>query len=194
MHTYADRYLVRVESPVDRIMAIAEENGNYDGSLEELLPWSFWVQELSDSHADIERMVRVWHGDYIECYLFGEGVGERHGYLFRDGLGFGYLSISENMAFQYFRSFFTREHARREITRGTAPSTTTTGFPSEDAIANVQISDDDLPELLSFARAVAIGYVARDDYSEEVRDLVRQFSRLVNGEEPPRSGRRSRRP
>jgi hypothetical protein len=176
-------------------MAVAEANdGNYNGSLEELLPWSFWVQELSDPHADIERMVRVWHGDYIECYLFGEGVGERYGYLFRDGLGFAYLSISENMAFQYFRYFFTREHARREITRGTPPSTTTTGLPLEDAIANTQISGDDLPELLSFARAVAIGYVARDDYSKEVRDLVLQFSRLIKGKEPRRDVRRRRRP
>jgi hypothetical protein len=161
-------------------MATAEDNeGNYDGSLEQLLPWSFWVQELSDPHADVERMFRVWHGDYIECYHFGQGAGERYGYLFRDGLGFGYLSISENMGFQYFRYFFTRDHARTEISRGTPPSTTTTGLPSEDAIASVDISDDDLPEFLSFARSVAIGYVAGDDYSEHVRDLVLQFRDLV---------------
>lgn len=169
-----------MEGPIDRILVIAEDNdGHYGGGPEELLPWSFRVQDLPDPHADIARMFRVWHGDYIECYLFGKGAGERHGYLFRDGLGFGYLSISENMAFQYFRYFSSREHARREITRGTPPSTTTAALPSEDAIANAQISDDDLPELLSFARAVAIGYVARDDYSVEVRDLVLQFSQLV---------------
>ena len=169
-----------MESPIDRIMGIAEDNdGHYDGSLEELLPWSFWVQELSDPHADVERMFRVWHGDYIECYHFGEGAGERYGYLFRDGLGFGYLSISDNMGFQYFRYFFNREHARTEISRGMSPSTTTAGLPSEDAIAKVDISDDDLPEFLSFARAVAIGYVAGDDYSEHVRDLVLQFRELV---------------
>lgn len=170
-------------SPVDRILGIAEENGgNYDGALEGLLPWSFWVQELSDPHADVERMFRVWHGDYIECYHFGAGAGERYGYLFREGLGFGYLSISENMGFQYFRYFFNREHARTEVSRGAPPSTTTAGLPSEDTIANVDISDDDLPEFLSFARAVAIGYVARDDYSEHVRDLVLQFRDRVSKE------------
>jgi hypothetical protein len=161
-------------------MAIAEANdGNYGGDFEELLPWSFWVQELSKPRADVERMLRVWHGDYIECYHFGEGSGERYGYLFRDGLDFGYLSISESMAFQYFRYFFTREQARTEISRGAPPSTTTGGLPSEDAIANVKISDHDLQELLSFARAVAIGYVARDDFSGDVRDLVLHFSQLV---------------
>ena len=175
-----DRYLGRMESPVARIMAIAEENGgNYDGALEELLPWSFWVQELTDAHADIERMIRVWHGDYIECYHFRVGVGERYGYLFRDGLGFGYLSISENMGFQYFRYFLNREHARTEISRGVPPSTTTAGLPSEEAIADADICGDDLPEFLFFARAVAIGYVAGDDYSEHVRDLVLQFRDLL---------------
>lgn len=161
-------------------MAIAQENdGNYDGTLGEILPWSFWVQDLSDPYADVTRMLRVWHGDYIESYHFGVGAGEQYGYLFRDGLGFGYLSISENMGFQYFRYFFTREHARTEIARGASPSRTTKGLPSEETIANVDISDDDLPELLSFARAVAIGYVAGDDYSEEVRDLVLRFRDLV---------------
>jgi hypothetical protein len=178
-----DRYVGQVESAVDRIMAVAEDNdGHYAGSLEELLPWSFWVQELSDPHNDVERMFRVWHGDYIECYHFGEGTGESYGYLFRDGLGFGYLSITENMGFQYFRYFFNREHALTEISRGRSPSTTTAGLPSEDAIANVDISDDDLPEFLSFARSVAIGYVAGDDYSDQVRDLVLQFRGLVTKE------------
>ena len=170
-----------MENAVDRIMAIADgSDGHYDGTLEELLPWSFRVQELSDPHADVERMFRVWHGDYIECYHFEAGARERYGYLFRDGLGFGYLSISENMAFQYFRYFFNREHARTEISRGTAPSTTTTGLPSEDTIANVDISEDDLPEFLSFARAVAVAYVAGDDYSDHVRDLVLQFRDLIS--------------
>ena len=174
-----DRYVGRVENPIDRIMAVAENNnGNYDGSLEELLPWSFWIQELSDPHTDVERMLRVWQGDYIERYHFEKGAGERYGYLFRDGLGFGYLSISENMGFQYFRYFFNREHAHTEISRGTPPSTTIKGLPSEDAIANIDISDDDLPEFLSSARAVAIGYVAGDDYSNDVRNLVLHFRDL----------------
>ena len=173
-----------MKNAVDRIMSIAENNeGDYDGSLEELLPWSFQVQELSDPYPDVQRMFRVWHGDYIECYHFGVGAGERYGYLFRDGLGFGYLSISENMGFQYFRYFFNRDHARTEIFRRTAPSRTTFGLPSEEAIAKADISDDDLPEFLSFARAVAIGYVAGDDYSEHVRDLVLQF-RDILGKEP----------
>lgn len=165
---------------VERILAVAEENeGFYDGALEGLLPWTFWIQELSDPHPDVRRLLRIWHGDYIECYHFDQGVSERYGYLFRDGLGFGYLSISENMGFQYFRYFFDREHASREIARSRPPSRVTEGLPSEEAIANVDISGDDLPEFLSFARAVAIGYIAGDDYSEHVRDLVFQFRDLV---------------
>jgi hypothetical protein len=97
-----------MESSVERIMVMAEEHdGHYDGTLEGLLPWSFWVQELSDPYGDVSRMLRVWHGDYIECFHFGEEAGERYGYLFRNGLGFGYLSVSEKMAFQYFRYFVT---------------------------------------------------------------------------------------
>ena len=169
-----------MENRIDQIMAIAEENGgDYDGRLEELLPWRFGVQDLSDPHTDVKRMLRVWHGDYIECYLFEEGAGERHGYLFREGLGFGYLSISENMLFQYFRYFFNREHARKEIDRGSRPLRTTKGLPSGDLIVNTHISDDDVPELLSLTRAVAIGYVAGDDYSGEVGDLVLHFGDLV---------------
>lgn len=180
-----DRYVGQVNDPVGRILAVAEANeGQYDGSLEELLPWSFWVQELTDPVSDVERMLRVWHGDYIECYHFGQGAAERYGYLFRNGLGFGYLSVSENMAFQYFRYFFTDEQARTQITRGRSPSKTTLGLPSPEAIAAAEISADELPEFLAFARSVAIGYVAGDDYSEQVRDLVLKFQDLIATQDP----------
>lgn len=168
-----------MQQHVERIMSIAEDNeGFYDGRLEDVLPWSFWVQELADPHADVMRLVRVWHGDYIERYRFGEGAGERSGYLFRDGLRLGLLSISENMAFQYFRYFFNREEVRQEVRR-LDPEETARGLPNAESIMGIDISGDDVPEFLSLARAVAIGYVAGDDYSEQVRELALRFRELV---------------
>lgn len=169
----------RLSWVVDQLLRRADENdGFYDGSLD-LLPWSFWVQELTDPHEDVERMVRVWNGDYLELHRYGEEPHDRALYTFRDGLGLAVLSISENMGFQYFRWFFTVEHLRAELARLGRPTEMTRGLPLAADIWNVDVPGDDLPELLSSARSVAMAYVSGDDYSDDVRSLVLCFRDLL---------------
>ena len=154
--------------------------GFYDGTLE-ALPWTFWLRELHDPEKDVTRMMRIWAGEYLEVRRFGEDPHDEYIYTFRDEKGVGEMLISENMAFQYFRWFFDAEHMRREM-ESRSPDEVSRGLPSESHIVEAIPSADQLTEFLSVARAVAIAYVAGQDYSDEVLGLVLEFERMAPNE------------
>ncbi|HVF53073.1 MAG TPA: hypothetical protein VNC78_05635 [Actinomycetota bacterium] len=161
------------------ILARAEADGGfYDGSCEEL-PWSFWVQELSDPERDVERMLRVWNGEFLEVRRYGAEPNDRYLYVFRDGLDLATCCISENMGFQYFQWFFDAEHLRSSLGALNPPDEISRGLPAAAEVWQAVIPDDELPELLSAARSVAMAYVSGDDYSGDVRELALRFQELL---------------
>jgi len=161
-----------LNSVVRRILDSAEANDQfYDGTLNDL-PWSFDVRDLANPAVDIERMLRLWRGGYLEVRRYDRHPHDRYCYLFRDGSGIGIASISENMGLQYFRWFFNMEHALDSLASSGAPAYVHRGVPTKNEIEGADIDGDELPEVLALSRAVAAAYVEGEDVVEAAADLA----------------------
>lgn len=150
-------------------------DGFYDGCLD-ALPWSFWLQELTLPEEDVSRMLRIWNGEYLSYYRYGDHPCLRYVYTFWDRQGrLGSLSISDNMGFQYFRWFHDAEHLTSELRRLGEPAEYHRGLPAPAEILHLDLTPQQRERVLVAAQSIVVAYLSGEEFPDRTWNLVHTY-------------------